>query len=928
MNDDKVRIHVHNQEIIASIMNMSLSGLLLKDALQQALQIVLSSSSFKILSCGSIFLYKGQTLELTVQHGMHPDLLTLCAKVPFGRCLCGRAAATGALVYADSIDDRHEIRYPGILPHGHYCLPIRDQERVLGVLNLYVPDGHEGNEDELNFLCIVADTLAVIIRHELNQVERTAEAVRYAEAANRAKSAFIATMSHEIRTPINAIMGMQYLLQKTNLTEQQRDYLDKAHRASKGLLGVVNNVLDYSKIEAGKIELETIEFRLEDVFDNLYELCKVLVGTKNIEIVFSVPPRTPNNLIGDPTRLGQILLNLVSNAVKFTDEGTIEVVVAEVAAPLDDPTQLQFAIRDTGIGMTPEQLGRLFQTFSQADSSTTRKYGGTGLGLAICKQLVEKMGGRIEATSQPGVGSEFTFAVWFGLGAQRHTFAEPVERLAGKRALVVDDLVPARRVLRDLLTAYGFDVTTAEGGEAALVMLSLAASPFDIILLDWQMPDMSGARLLQNLRDISALESVPLVVMTTQTGRAELLEPVKDIHLIPVLVKPILPTLLLETVLDAVGQPTRKTRRCEDRLSSVQQERLRGYRILLVEDIEVNQEIAQTILTGEGATVHIAGDGAAAVSAMNAAPGGFDVVLMDIHMPVMDGYEAARRIRSNPAHADLPIIAMTAGVMTEERDNCLAAGMNDHIAKPIDVEQMLGVLLQWVKPLEIDQPAAEIVLAANVPETISDPVPLDLPGFDFANTLRFLNGDDKLLRKLLRSFALTNADLAGRVRAALEGGDMERVFQLVHAVKGTAGNLGATGLFRAAEAFHAALKAGERERFASLFEDFDHQLEEVLTSLNQLDNGCVKPHDTIIRIDASHRIALLDGCIKLTDLLESHNMKALKRIDVIRDLLLQDGFGDEVQALEAALVGLDFKKGCLVARDITNKIKEKMRGGA
>nr|CAX84111.1 Sensor protein [uncultured bacterium] len=923
--------HLFDQGIIATMMHLSLSDIFtFEEILQQALQLTLSSHRFSLLSRGSIFLRKGETLELVAQQGLHSHLLTACATVPFGWCLCGRAAATGALVYSECVDHRHDITFPEMTPHGHYCMPIGDPKNVLGVLNLYVPEGHGGTEDELTFVKTIADTLAGIIRRVQLQAERTAEAVHFAEESSRTKSQFLANMSHEIRTPINAVMGMHYLLQQTLLTDQQQDYLDKADNGAHSLLGLINDILDFSKIEAGKLEIEAIDFQLSDMLENLADITSGITRKKNIELVITIPPDVPDHLVGDPTRLGQILLNLVSNAAKFTAEGMVLVSVTGFTALPDDQVELRFAVRDTGIGMTPEQLGKLFQAFTQADSSTVRKFGGTGLGLTISKQLVEKMGGAIEATSMAGEGSEFTFTARLGRGEDTRAFVVPVDRLTGRRALIVDDLALSCDVLRDVMTNFGLSVTTVKSGQAALAELTTTASPFDVVLLDWHMPGMGGAELIRNIRGNPQVASVPLVLMVTPFGQEEALDGMRDLELDGLLVKPILPSVLLESILGALGLGERKKRRGKGRKQSGPQNRLQGRHILLAEDNEINQEIAQAILSGEGAAVRIAADGVAALSAVESSDRPFDVVLMDIHMPVMDGYEATSRIRAIPAHADLPIIAMTASAMVEEREKCLAVGMNDHIAKPIDVGQMLSTLDQWMRPCEKKDLGASSA-ASTVVEVDGQArrlIPLDLPGFDIPAALQRINGNEDLLHRLLISFAQVNATLAESVRAALNTGDIDAAFSLVHAVKGTAGNLGATHLFKAAEAFQTALTKQNADVFAAHFEAFSQRLADVLATLGQLGSqpspATTTPAgvpSTVRELSEEQKEQLAQDCSRLVELMNKRSMGAVELADEIRVRLHGGGFEQEIQTLEHALPRLDFKAGAIVAETLIGKLR-------
>ncbi|MEO5373122.1 MAG: response regulator [Alphaproteobacteria bacterium] len=852
-----------------------------------------------------------------------------------------------------------------------FALARSDKLRLTGAAEDYVrsymygrdqPNAHLDLEyvDGRSFLLRERQSLdgsTVSILTDITVLREKTEALQ----ANRAKSEFLANMSHEIRTPINAVMGMHYLLQQTDLNDRQRDYLDKADNASRSLLGVINDILDFSKIEAGKIEIEAIDFQLSDVLDRLADIVSGVTRKKNIELVITVPPDVPAHLIGDPSRLGQILLNLVNNAVKFTSEGMVLVSVGGFTPLSDHRVELRFAVRDTGIGMTPEQMAKLFQAFTQADSSTMRKYGGTGLGLTISRQLVEKMGGHIGVTSELGKGSEFAFTAQFGLGVEEREFVVPVCRLTGMRALVVDDLAPAREALSEVLTRYGMVVTTAGSGKAALVEVTIAASPFNAIFLDWQMPGLHGVELIQYLRDCPEFGTAALILAVTPSEQDSALQATRDIDLDGLLVKPVLPTVLLDTTLRATGHDVRKSRREKQKPQAGPQNRLKGRHILLVEDNEINQEIAHAILSGEGATVRVAENGVAAVSALESTSRPFDVVLMDIHMPVMDGYEATRRIRANPARAGLPIIAMTASAMVEEREKCLEIGMNDHIPKPIDVDQTLATLKKWMTPRDDDNevevenadeeqaaaPVAKAAAPAVAPVTpvasqISDHgVPRDMPGFDIPTALLRINGNEQLLRRLLVSFAQANASLAPRVLAALEADDIDAAFSLVHAVKGSAGNLGATDLFKAAEAFQTVLMKRDKERYAAHFKAFERRLGEAVVTLGRLTPpapaatpaatpiaAAALPPPPAWNVSAEQKEQLVKDCVHLVELMTKRSMQAIGLADEIKERLQGGGFEPEIEGLESALTVLNFKAGCAVAQTLIGKLRGKQEQGA
>jgi CheY-like chemotaxis protein len=509
---------------------------------------------------------------------------------------------------------------------------------------------------------------------------------------------------------MNAILGMSYLALQSGLNPQQHNYIQKVHGSAESLLGIINDILDFSKIEAGKLDMETIAFSLGDVMDNVSNLLGMKADEKGLELVFAVPPQLPA-VMGDPSRLGQVLLNLGNNAIKFTERG--EVVVAIDVIERDDVSvQLRFEVRDTGVGIDREQQQRLFEAFTQADASTSRRHGGTGLGLAISRNLVRLMGGELAVDSEPGRGSRFHFAVRYGLqkGAAARPPALRRDGLRGGRALVVDDNASARDVIAAMIGALGLTADTASDGRDALRRLEHADAhdePYDLLLLDWKMPGMDGmecARLLS--RSAGRRHPLPMVLMLTAFSRADAQQRLVEqaLAVSALLTKPVTPSTLLDACSKALGlavhHPTRLVQREED--LARHRAGLSGARILLVEDNPINQELALDVLRRAGLVVSVANDGQEALDMLEAEP--FDGVLMDCQMPVLDGFAATRALRRQPRLRDLPVIAMTANAMVGDREAVLAAGMNDHIAKPIKVEEMFATLARWVRPAE---PAAK-----------------------------------------------------------------------------------------------------------------------------------------------------------------------------------------------------------------------------
>jgi signal transduction histidine kinase/CheY-like chemotaxis protein len=749
---------------------------------------------------------------------------------------------------------------------------------------------------------------------ERKRYERELQAARKeAESAAQSKGQFLANMSHEIRTPMNAILGLLNLLQSTELTDRQRDYASKTEGAAQSLLGLLNDILDFSKVEAGKMTLEDEPFRLDKLLRNLSVVLSANVGNKNIEVLFDIDASLPAVVRGDAMRLQQVLVNLGGNAVKFTSTGQVILAMRNLAKS-ENAVTIEFVVQDTGIGIAAEHQAHIFSGFSQAEGSTTRLFGGTGLGLAISKRFVELMGGDIQIHSQPGVGSTFSFALEMPtVDAATEAVAAP-ERLAltPQHVLVVDDNPVAGDLTLRIVRSWGWTAELARSGKEAIdrVLAGCAKDPsefpYPVIYMDWKMPDMDGWETTRQIRQQARNSSLPqpMVVMITAHGREMLSQRTEDEQemINGFLVKPVTASMLLDALMDA-GSGNSGMRKVAKGRSSARQ--LAGMRILVVEDNLINQQVADELLTAEGAIVSLASNGQLGVDAVAAAAPQFDVVLMDVQMPVLDGYGATRAIREDLALVDLPIVAMTANAMASDREACLAAGMNEHIGKPFDMAKLVSLLIRMTA-FEPD------ISLEGIRNTLPDPaLPLPVvPGMDIQTALNRMSGMRSLYVRTARDFIKIMDTVIPELQHCLTSGDHKKAVMRLHTLKGNAGTLGADDLATQAARLEklCATGLGMKECEEGL-----EQLEFLVRSTQQKMRDAISLLDTPaapkgagVFTEATRTVssAALEALRHIADLAKSSDMEVLQEFAQVRELMAEFPAGF-IDSLEDALQSLD-----------------------
>jgi two-component system, sensor histidine kinase and response regulator len=765
-------------------------------------------------------------------------------------------------------------------------------------------------------------------RLEQTVAERTAEleqATRAAKDADKAKGAFLANMSHEIRTPMNAIINMTALALETELAPKQQHYIGVAHSSARNLLGIINDILDFSKIEADRIELEETPFSLRSELEQITETFRAKVIEKHVELIVHIAPGVPDHLIGDALRFRQVMTNLLGNAFKFTHKGEIvarvtrDLGVTDSAGTLADKLDLHIAVSDTGIGMTEEQQGRLFTAFSQADASTTRKYGGTGLGLAISRRLARIMGGDITVESQAGVGTTFNFTLRVGLvEAPVAPERVPPPEVRDRTVLVVDDSETCRELISTLLAEWSIPAVSVETAEEALELLERhntngGRDPFGLVILDWMLPGMGGIDAAARIRGSEGMRNLPIVVMSAYAGKEEEAR-CHDIGVNVFLPKPITASSLFDALVTAQGAKLHGVRQA---LDAPLEREFDGVRVLLAEDNEANQIVALELLSRLGIDLDIADNGRLAVERVRESARRYAAVLMDMQMPEMDGLEATRVLRADSAFRDLPIIAMTASAMKQDLDACLAVGMNDHITKPIDRRALLATLRKWL-PKRVEQSASSSGATPPSPPT-AEQTAVALEGINVEDTLDRLGLEFASLRRMLIRFADGQSKTFDDLRTAVAARDLTSVARHAHAIAGAAGNLGAEGLRGASKALEQSGRDGKGD-LQELLRAVDEQAAIVFRSIDGLRESAVMPSTVAAMPVSPTRLndALTRLAKALGDFDPSLSNDALTELAAVGTT---GPFADEFARLRTLVDDYQFDSAAAIAADLLRQLK-------
>jgi PAS domain S-box-containing protein len=903
----------------------------------------------------ALFTFDQQRGELVMQAraGNFAHLFPDGHRVKLGEGVVGWTGKHGQKVLANNVQTELKYRnyYPDLLPtQAELSLPLKIGKQVVGILDVQSPHLNAFSQDDISVLETLAAQVAVAIENarlydnvraelaERNKAEaelrqhrdhleelvkvRTAAleiAKENAEAANRAKSDFLAVMSHEIRTPLNGVLGLVQLAMQTSLTEQQRGYLANIQVSGETLLSTINDILDFSKIEAGRIILEQVDFNLDTVLQSVSGIVVHKAHEKGLELVFNTAAGIPRLLMGDPLRLGQVLTNLVGNAVKFTEAGEV-ILKTSLLKKTAHRIVLEFSVSDTGIGMTEAQLAQLFQPFSQADTSTSRKYGGTGLGLTISQRLVNMMGGEISVESRFGQGSTFKFTLTFNCqaGAKNAGFVT-VPEIRGLRVLAIDDHAGTREFLQSVLESFSMKVTVASSAEAGLAHLLKQKSGryFDLVLIDWNLPGgMNGLEAIRRIKQHPKLSRIPTILLMNTD---EMVNQAAGIEPDGYLIKPITRSQLFDALMLALGKQAQVRNWPEKRLVVTGSlNKLHGRQILLVEDNEINQIVAAEMLQGLGLKVSIANNGEDAIRMLN--KGGFDLVLMDIQMPGMDGYQTTAQIRTDPrfTYAKLPIVALTAHALVGDRDKALDAGLNDYVTKPINLAQLTNVLLTWANPHHADSQASVLEFESPHDEQVLLAMPAPA-GIDMADMLERLEGNQALGQRLLRMFRANYAGTVSEIRSGLGQGDLALVRRLVHTLKGVAGNISARALSAAAKTLETNLDVEDHALREKYLLELEQQMEIVVASIAELEQ-VETPAELAQTSEKIETVPALAARLnELADLLAASDADAASCVAMIVQQTQIPGLRDEFRALESLIGRYDFETALKNLQNLAEK---------
>lgn len=825
-----VQIH---RDITDSMIRLAISEVLhqyssIKERFRQVLDIFFNLKAFDLHRKGGVFLKdkNNNQLNLFVLRGVFsPEFIEKEQCIDCGSCLCGQVAISGELVVSDDCfcDLRHEHQYPDMPVHGHYIVPITSGSEVLGVMFLYTDPKPLQSESRLSMLKQVGEMMALALRQE--EAKTALETARdMAMQASLIKSQFLANMSHEIRTPMNGVLGMLDLLRETKMTPTQLDWIETAHRSAESLLEIINAILDFSKLEAGKFEIEKVDFNIIDLVD---DICALLAGrahAKGLELNCLLPVAMPLRWRGDPMRIRQVLTNLIGNAVKFTERGEVSVKLINLT-DTEGNNELRFEVHDTGIGISSDAQSRLFKPFSQAESATSRRFGGSGLGLSISKELVKIMGGNIGVDSVVGVGSCF----WFTLPLEQSECTETSRHsydLSGKRTLVVDDNATNRNILANYLSSWGLEVTEAENGSTALMILQTSAIQgliYDLILLDMQMPIMDGLTVAKCLAHVPALAEIPIILLSS--GDLFELADYQDTRIVQRLLKPVRQLQLFDAIANALQNIVEKPVISEQ--PEIELPNFHDKKVLVVEDNKINQKVIIAKLAKFDIYPDLAENGQMALEKL--AQNTYDLILMDCQMPIMDGYMATRELRLLEIKNKQPhqvVIALTANALEGEREKCLASGMDNYLAKPIISQQLVEMLEYYLG----DETIEKSLIFKN-----EDHFSIELPKliWDESKALKQLDGDKDLLTDMINLFLIEAPKQLIELSRVQTQNDLSSIAHIAHNIKGTIAH------FCAEEAKSCAIKLEQAARNEQ-FEDIHKLTEALVNAISDLINQLLR----------------------------------------------------------------------------------------